>query len=198
MKPDYSGFTAVIDLDDTLLDMRTTLMGVLNEHTGLDLHWKNWQSLTAEEVYGVSQKDFFKVTTEKKVIERMQPHPEAQRFLFNLKFRGLKVVLLTARSWHPNGAAVTKKFLRDQQLPYDELIVCDVESHKYEYITEQMGPVLFTVDDSVRHSNGFNAMEERRPHYVFGYSHPWNAGTWNEGVIEIGSLDDIGSHIQGL
>lgn len=193
----HEGYTVILDLDDTVANMRYPLQRIMNEHTGLDLHWQNWKSLTAEDVYGVSSEEFFDIAIRESLVTRMLPHDDSEDFLWRLRDAGVTINFLTARSWLPDAQEVTEEWLKYHELQFDNVIVCNVEDNKYDYI-QGMEKVLFVVDDSVRHCNGYNAMTVNRPEFVFGYTLPWNKNKMDEGVIQIGSLDDIGYHIKGL
>lgn len=191
------GKHAVIDLDDTLSGLRYPLMDTMNRLSGKNIHWENWGFLDIEQLYGISNDEFLDIAGEHFLLERSHPHPETRDFMFKLHEAGVETTILTARGWHPRAKEMTRDWFNLYDIPHTQIVVCDLECKKADYI-RHMDNVLFTVDDSTRHCNGYHTMEVNRPEYVFVYDMPWNTANLEPGVIRIKNLHDISNHIEGL
>ncbi len=163
---------AIVDIDDTLADMRSMICEVLNEHCDKDLHWSRWNTFRVEEMYGISYHDFFDLLKRNSIIERMRPHDESAEFMRNLKHAGFHVTLLTARAWHPESREVTARWLDEHGIVYDNLVVCGVEHDKSEIVDSMYNGVDFTVDDSATHCRSY--VKNQNIKNVFVYNMPWN------------------------
>lgn len=163
---------AIVDIDDTLADMRSMICSVLNEHCDKELHWSNWNSFRVEELYGISYHDFFDLLKRNSVIENIRPHAESVEFMRNLKHAGYHITLLTARAWHPKSKEVTTRWLGEHGIVYDNLVVCNVEDDKSELVSLLYKGAAFTVDDSVTHCRSYVKNPDIKD--VFVYDMPWN------------------------
>lgn len=163
---------AILDIDDTIGDMRSLLCQTLNNHTGKDIHWSQWDRFRVEELYDVTYDEFFKLLQRDSIVENMHPHPESASFSQDLKAADYRVALLTARNWHPESREVTERWLASHGIAYDDLLICDVETKKADMIKDVYGSVHFTVDDSVAQNVGY--IKSRHVENVFVYDMPWN------------------------
>lgn len=188
---------AILDLDDTMASMREPLHHILNEESGKDLHWSQWDSVMADVLYGVSGERFFELALQHRLIEKMEPHKETRQFMEHLSDIGVETTILTARGWHPRGLTVTEGWLRYWDIPYSRVKICELADTKADYI-QDMDKVLFTVDDSSRHCNGY-ARSANRPHHVFAYDMPWTKHglDTDQGIHTIKNLWDIVEIIEG-
>lgn len=191
------GKHAVIDLDDTLSGLRYPLMDTMNRLKNKNIHWEKWGVLDIEQLYGITNDEFLLIAGENFLLERSQPHPEAREFMYKLHNAGLETTILTARGWHPRAKEMTQNWLNLYDIPHTQIVVCNLECTKADYI-RHMDNVLFTIDDSPRHCNGYSTMELNRPEYVFVYDMPWNITNLESDVIRIKNLEEISNHIEGL
>jgi hypothetical protein len=185
---------AVLDLDDTLGSLRDVAMPVLNSISGKNVHWSEWDILDVEYLYGIDC--FLTVAEEHKLLEAVVPHPEASSFMCKLFDAGIHTTILTARKWHHRGKRITEHWLGLHNIPYNDLVLCEVPECKADYVRD-MEDVLFVVDDSLRHCNAINALGMRRPEFMFSYAMPWNKNV-DDGVIRIKNLHDVGTYLEGL
>lgn len=184
----------IIDIDDTLSNLREEVMVEFNAMTGKNRHWSDWEVLKVEQLYGVD--DFLGPAYKSKLLERSRPHAETLEFMTRLALTGVEINILTAREWHPRAYDITTSWLHLYGIPYDHVMVCGLSDCKAAYI-QKMKDVLFTIDDSKSHCNNYAAMSKNRPEFVFAYAMPWNTGV-NDGVIRIDNLNDVFTHIEGL
>lgn len=163
---------AIIDIDDTVGDMRTLMCDALNHFTGKDIHWTEWSRFRVEDFYKISFNEFFDVLTEYKVIENMLPHVNSTLLVDRLKDAGYHICFLTARSWHPNGRDITKEWLNVHGFHVDELMLCNVGESKSDILNSKFANIEFAVDDSVSHCREY--VRNSRIKNVFVYDMPWN------------------------
>lgn len=182
---------AILDIDDTLADMRSIICKELNKIYSKDLHWTEWNTFRVEELYGISFEDFFKFLIERNVIERMNPHPESAEFVRTLLDDGYKISALTARKWHPNAKSITSNWLDRHNIHVDELVICDVLEDKAEIVSANYDKIDFVVDDSLSHCK--NYIKCNNISKVFIYDMPWNrcASIDNSRAIRIKNLKHI-------
>lgn len=163
---------AVLDLDDTLIDLKTTLMDGLNFHYGYNLHWSEWVLGQVQNYYGISHSEFQDV-----VIERMQlfkdikPLPHARDFLRDLRVHNFHIAIVTARDgFIPNAYEKTKEYLEKYDLMYDELIT--TKGGQKVDKTRHLGTIEFVLDDS--ETNCLQFAECDFVKNVFLVDTPWN------------------------
>jgi 5'(3')-deoxyribonucleotidase len=192
MKPNK---IAIIDVDDTLADMRTLLSSALIAHSGQDIHWKEWAGTGLEELYDIPHADFMDVLKSYKVIEQMMPHDDSLSFTKTLIDSGYNVTLLTARNWHPNSRSVTEQWLENHGLVYNDLMICNIEDDKAEIVRNAFGRVELTVDDSKKHCTSY--VKSEIVSNVFVYDMPWNKCTFlDKNAIRINKLSQALKHIR--
>lgn len=187
---------AIVDVDDTLGNMRELLSEALNKHSGKDLNWQEWHGYSLEDVYNITNEQFFDILKSEKIIERMRSHDESLQFTNTLKKLGYKVVLLTARAWHPDSKNVTTNWATNSKIEFDDLVICNVTDCKSEIINHTYGGADITVDDSASHCRAYVKNENVRK--VFVYDMPWNKCQIldsNEKSIRINNLSQIIKYI---
>ena len=190
----HAGKRAVVDLDDTLGYFRREVMEALNSITNTKSHYSDWTTNVAENNYPIT--DFLDIVYKLKLSEKARPHPEAAAFMNFLRVSGVEVTVLTARGWHPNAEEISRTWLNDNRIHFDNLIVCGLEECKADYI-RNMDNVLLFVDDSQKHCNAVNALGDKRPEFVFSYAMKWNENV-DEGVIRISDLNETLQHLGGF
>lgn len=163
---------AILDVDDTVADMRSTLNETLNRVYGKSLHWTQWTSFNLEKVYGIDSEQFLETLRKENVIERMAPHRESIEFTNELKKKGYKIHMLTARKWHPRGLSVTRQWLSENGITFDDITVCDITDCKSSILTQTYDKIHLTVDDSLTHCR--NYVQNDAIENVFIYDMPWN------------------------
>lgn len=169
----------LVDLDDTLGDLKTPMMDALNRHTKQDIHWSKWNTFDVPELYGISYDEFMDLLIDEQVIEKVVVHDSSYKFLNDLHKLGYYTVLITARGWHPQGHKVTSKWVEDHNLDIDELIVVDAHQSKTDVIGK-FDNIVFSIDDRIKHCREY--MQTGLINHVLVYDAPWNThmGQWNQ------------------
>lgn len=182
---------AVIDIDDTLGDMRTLLCDSLNRFSNKNIHFSQWKNHKVESSYEITTQELFSLLSYNFIIERMQPHMEAKQFLQTLSNKGYHVVLLTARRWHERGHDVTRAWLKEHELKYDELILCEIYDNKAKIIENRYPEIEFIADDSLTQCN--NYIQSPIVKKAFVYDMPWNSSIKIDELksFRIGNLNEI-------
>ena len=185
---------AVIDIDDTLADLRSPMCNSLNMVCESKYHWEQWTGdNTVENLYDISTDQLLSAIEDDSLLENLIPHPEVSEFMHMLHKLDYYVTFLTARAWHPRGKEITSRWLTSHNIEYDRLIVCPLEANKAEIVKTNFVNVDFTVDDSVRHCYAY--AKEQSIKNVYMYDMPWNRNITDSRIQRITSLTEILGHM---
>lgn len=191
------GRAAIIDLDDTLGALREVLAESLSKEVGQPIDWRTWKHHHISDSFGISQERFLEMLIDGRLLETMPPHSEARDFMSGLGELGVRRIILTARGWHPRAKDITESWLNAHGIPYDEVLTCSLTESKAEYIQRMEENVLFTVDDSASHCNGYASLKSKKPDFIFAYEMPWTRHHLNnECIVPIGNLNEIFDYIK--
>jgi 5'(3')-deoxyribonucleotidase len=168
----------IIDLDDTLGDLKNPMMQALNRSTGKTLHWRDWDTYDVPDIYDISHTKFLEILIDEHVIESTIIHDSSYEFLDKLNTMDYHVALITARGWHPNGVDITEKWITSHNLNIGELIVVDANQSKTDVINK-FGIIDFSVDDRIKHCREYT--QYGKVNNVILYDAPWNTHMtrWN-------------------
>lgn len=133
---------AILDLDDTILDLETPLREA----------FPFVKNIKGKDRYHERSK-ILEVIYENKLLQNLKPFQEAVNLLDKLRRNNIEVVFITARAWHPQAETVTKTNLRENGLYYDELIICDLEKLKGDYLNKNDRYILSIEDNPYNHMN---------------------------------------------
>lgn len=178
---------AVVDVDDTIANLKETMMHTFNGVTGRSLHWSKWGSFNVDDFYGITEEQFFEIMLQHNVIDRLSPHDEAKHVLEQVRERDVRIVIVTARGWHPTGEASTIKWLENHQIPFDEVIAVPLTSCKVDSI-KKFGQVHLAVDDNMKHVKAF--ADSGIVKHTYLYKQPWNV-TAPKYITQIDTLHKI-------
>jgi hypothetical protein len=162
----------LVDLDDTLIDLKEPMKWAMDSETGKDIPWQNWDHFDVPSIYGLSQDEFLELCIRHKVLENAIIHSQSHRFLQDLNNLGYYTVLITARGWHPQGKEITEQYIIDHNLEVDELILVGVDESKAE-LARKFGNIKFTIDDRMKHCREY--MKSGIVENVLLYDAPWNS-----------------------
>lgn len=161
----------VFDVDDVLCPTSEPLQKALTQVTGKDIPVSEWFDFNLMRVYGVSYEVVHEAFHVGKLLET--PMHEFTATLFDaVRASGLKVGVLTARSWHPDAHAQTLARLQEMNAVPDRLTVCDHGKSKAEYIRD-FGEVVGYVDDNASHVHDVSLALPKT--LCFLRNKPWNA-----------------------
>lgn len=171
---------AALDIDDTLVNLRDPLMQSLNEYTGKDIHWNDWDAYNLAEIYGMTIVDFYACLMESDVLRKAKPLENTVEFCQYLIDNNYLVLMVTARGWHPQGAEITRQLLEENKIPYHDLYLTKYNESKYKAI-ERYGAIDLAVDDSFKHIEDYKHSGMVKHSVLF--HNPWNKNHEHDKVI---------------
>lgn len=161
--------TIILDLDDVLANLRESLYQVLGRATGIERHWRDWQHYDLRRHYQLDSPALDALLVREQALEACQPEPGAAALTQALAALGLRQIIVTARGWHPRAAEVSRAWLAQHGMVYDDLRVVPLGGNKLEAI--QDCPVIqLAVDDHPRHV----ARYQQQGIPVLIMDRPWN------------------------
>jgi len=161
----------VIDCDDVVANIRETVAQAMMAETGQDRPWQQWDTYDLSKIYGLT--NWSSSFLEHRVLERATPEPGARLAIRTAREMGYRVMMLTARGWHPDGEALTRDWLEAHQLEVDELQIVPVDASKVQALKGVA--VEYFLDDNPRHIR-----EAEYADHIFNpilVSRPWNTRT---------------------
>lgn len=167
----------VFDMDDCLSFSRPQFAAALNAATGKDIPWEDWtESYDLTKTYGLDAKGLLDVWAAANCFQNAVPEDGARDILDFCKSQGFKIVILTARGWHPEAAEITAQWMQDHGLYYDEIIISGYGKTKRDAIAELQARgdrVLIFVDDHLDHLKDVAALVPRIELVLV--DRPWNS-----------------------
>ena len=162
------------DLDDVLVDLRTHLSRSISERMGRHIDWRNWQSYNFYEGM-MSHQDFMSMIIEDRLLEKCRPEPGAVEALEKLHKENIKIAIITARGFHPEGHAVTCESLRLSGMPFDRLHIVEHGKGKADPALSIENLVAY-VDDHAAHLDAISKAfgQAGRDLHLSLVSRPWN------------------------
>ena len=177
---------AWFDVDDVLVESTPLFQESLDRWSGLHRPWQEWTHNRFHQFYGVADDDLDIIQElrdlwrKERILERSPLSPDAGPVLRELSDMGLRIGLITARAWHPEGREITEEMAEAHQLPVDRVIAMHYEETKAGLLVQSGTQVASFLDDTTRHAQachdaGFNSALFRQP---------WNADAQGLRVIE--------------
>lgn len=116
--------TIAVDIDDTLNNWQTMCVDYANRYTGRALNFAEMKEYGLSKFFGWNQEErqAFWQRYELESYRRAQVRPGAAEVLRTWRRAGWYIVILTARPWRPPTEAVTRAWLEDNGIVYDELV----------------------------------------------------------------------------
>jgi len=183
---------AALDIDDSLANLRDPLMHTLNEYTGKNIHWEEWDAYNLAEIYGMTISDFYACLLESDILRNVKPLEDTINFCQYLIDNNYLVLMVTARGWHPQGTEITKQWLHDYKIPYHDLYVTKFGDSKYKAI-EKYGVIDLAVDDAFKHIEDYKQSGKVRHPVLF--HHPWNKNHEYDKIIY--SIIEAKQYVEG-
>lgn len=167
----YVGF----DLDDVLVDLRSHLSKSMSDRMGRHIDWRHWQSYNFYEGM-MSHQDFMQMIIDDRLLEQCRPEHGALEVLQELNKEGIKIAIITARGFHPEGFAVTMEMLQRSGMPFDRLHIVEHRKGKAEPALSIENLVAYA-DDHAAHLDAISSAFGRanRDLHLSLVTRPWNA-----------------------
>jgi 5'(3')-deoxyribonucleotidase len=164
--------TLIIDLDDTVVNLREPNSIALNRATSKTIDWTQWNVFDLCHFYQLTWDEIVSILISAEVIEHAVLEPNAKKVINNLHEK-FNIVLMTARGWHPSAFETTTQYLQHKQLKYDQLIVVPVNISKSDVITEnRLNQSLMFIDDNPHHIQ--DVLIQHQSIVCGVYDQPWN------------------------
>lgn len=116
--------TIAVDIDDTLNNWQITCVAYANRLTGRALCYDDMKEYGLSKFFGwdPDERQTFWQRYELVSYRRAQVQPGAADMLDALRRCGWHIIILTARPWRPPTEAVTRAWLQENGIVYDELV----------------------------------------------------------------------------
>lgn len=162
----------ILDLDDTLGDLKVRLQNIYRKKTGrTDIHYRDWKSFNGVN-YGYSFDDLTEFFIEDNSLTLMRPHAGVVETTARLKTLGYDIHIVTARGWHPDAQAVTEAWLTAANITFDKVHIVPFGQCKEE-LTRSIPNIHFFVDDRMDHCASMHS-SGRVEKQTLVYGQPWN------------------------
>ena len=163
---------ALLDIDDTVANLRDSLMHALNGYTGKDIHWNDWDCYDLGKIYDIAMPEVADCIQGNKLLENVELMDGSLEFIHLLKSKNYIVHFVTARAWHENGYNVTKEWLQSRNVPYDALNVTSHAVAKIDAVKYYYNKVDLAIDDCYSHIEDYKKSGIVKHALLF--HHPWN------------------------
>lgn len=164
--------TIIFDIDDTVGNLRIRLQEIYRKATGdQTIKYTDWDDYGVKSRYGISSDELTQLFLQDNSLQLMEPHDGIIEVSAILKARGYNIEFVTARGWHPDGFAVTKKWLEDYNITYDRINIVPLFECK-EQVTRHIENIKLFVDDRFDHCQSM--LNSGRVEACLLYNQPWN------------------------
>jgi 5'(3')-deoxyribonucleotidase len=168
----------IIDLDDTLGDLKVRLQNIYRKKTGrTDIHYRDWKDFNSV-TYGYTFDDLTEFFIEDNSLALMRPHAGVVETTARLKSLGYDIHIVTARSWHPDAQNVTEAWLTAANITFDQVHIVPFNMCKEE-VTRSIPNIHFFVDDRIEHCKAMQS-SGRVEKQVLVFGQPWNETQFEE------------------
>jgi 5'(3')-deoxyribonucleotidase len=162
--------TIVLDLDDSIANLRDPMNLALNNYTNKNIHWNDWHQFNIVELYNLNIQQFYECIIENKLLENLIPHSETKELLTDFKKAGYTVKIITARQYHPNAYEITKNWFTKYEIPHDHIVISE-HGNKSNFITKEEN-VILVIDDSIENVAEF--LKSGKAQMACLFDMPWN------------------------
>lgn len=131
---------AIFDLDDTLLNLEEPLIKALPS-------LKNMK----HDVRKQNKIAILDAIRKQRILEKLKPLPSSLNLIQTCKAAEIEIHIITARGWHPFGEEITRQNLCDNGIEYDNLIICDLEDQKTDFLRNDKKYVISVEDNPYNH-----------------------------------------------
>lgn len=163
--------TIVFDLDEVLANLRDPIMRAMHKASGKLIHHREWEKHDLTQAYQVSNEVLLEIFCEHAVLQSAHPEPGARETIDLAKRCGFQVAILTARAWHPEGAAITEDWLYRHRIEPDFLHLVNLHEKKSDLVADY-GAVRFLIDDHPGHIQDISKLVN--VHRAVLRDRPWN------------------------
>ncbi|WAX21767.1 hypothetical protein [Stenotrophomonas phage RAS14] len=182
----------ILDLDDTLGNIKERLQNIYRKKTGrTDIHYRDWKDFGSVH-YDFSFDDLTQFFIEDNTLRLMRPHAGTIETTARLKSLGYDIHIVTARGWHPDAQAITEAWLTENNITFDQVHIVPFGQCKEE-LTRTIPNIAFFVDDRIDHCLAMHK-SGRVDKQVLVYAQPWN----EDQFVEHEGKDDSFQRIEDI
>lgn len=160
-----------LDCDDVLASLAPTMSKVLEDATGISIHWKDWDSFNLTKRYNLDTNKFSEILICSECLNIIPPVDGARNVLNYLKRCGYEIVIISARNYHPLGKQITEQWLTKHALQFDKVFISGGQVKKSD-ICKQFGEIEAFVDDNI--DNCIDMRDNTNCKQIFLKTMPWN------------------------
>lgn len=146
---------AVLDLDDTILDLESELLKVYPE----------LESMTPTQRLA-NRNTLLKKIEDHDILSNLKKYNTVDNLIEFLNFNDIKIKIISARAWLPNSWEVTKHNLEKNNIPYDELIICHLHENKSTYLKDENNYKLSIEDNPYNHQDFVKSGQIEAPYCI--------------------------------
>ena len=161
------------DVDDVMVDTSAMIEKSLRDLTGKSIDITQWPHHNFPEIYGFDVNFMEKVRykwLEDQILENAPLRAGVAEAMKDLANQGYKLGLITARSWHPQGEAVTWAMVEKYNIPVSDIAVLSYDESKVALLEKISSGVQGYVDDTYRHVKACS----EKGWYSCVMNQPWN------------------------
>lgn len=139
----------VLDIDDTIFNLRHPMACALNQHTGQNIDSEDWVTYNMLAMYNISQEQLFDILISHKSLEQSMPEEGAHELINLIIKLNLRPVFVTHRGWHPNSEIITKHQISSRWplLNYELISIHPSKSKVVEIVNRHIKPDLLFDDN---------------------------------------------------
>lgn len=138
------------DMDGVMAHTNDILAEGLSKMLKRPIDWREWNSYDYFKNYGVKVEEFLEMCVDCKSLELAEPEPGIKDSIRRLRDEGLGSAIITARDFHPQGAALTRQWLESHGVEVDHLMLVHPLQSKVQAMASMPNMVTY-IDDHVDH-----------------------------------------------
>jgi 5'(3')-deoxyribonucleotidase len=145
--------TIILDLDDTIANLKDPMCNLLKNYSKKDVHWDKWDCFNIVPMYEINDEEFYSLLIDSSVLDDIKLY-DGSREVMDKLIPDHKIVIISSRNYHPDAYNVTKRWLDKNSLPYDNLHISGngIKKSSYAKIYDN---VVAAVDDNVDNCEDF-------------------------------------------
>lgn len=178
--------TVILDLDDTLANLRVPMQKVLDKYSKKTIPWQSWDSFYITDLYGITEAELYSSLIDSGILSDIEPYEDTKETLNALKQLGHNIVIVTSRNYHPDAYNVTKTWFEKHGLPYDKIHISGHGVKKSSF-ANQYSDVVMAVDDNIDNCNDFIVNSNINKTLLMNM--PWNSA--NKDIKRIHQINEM-------
>lgn len=139
-------FAIGVDVDDFLGPLSDQAHQIMVSVSGRAIPIDDGHDFQPNLLYGLTVDDFKGLIIEHQSLSKKAPYPDTTAALGAIREGGHKIVLITARAYHPDAERITPEWRRKHNLPFGQFMVVPEGQSKGSFVlSDYPGGFLFFV-----------------------------------------------------